>query len=135
MKKIVISCLALVLSACAYFSHNIEMEPQTLPNAKLNEPYMAEVRFVDSRPLVCHLNITADAGLQIIQTEYYKEPTPKNKNYKHHCTRGFIVYGTPNKIGEITVSASGGSYGTGGPMALFVPKYEFSYLTTIKIEP
>ncbi len=129
MKKIVISGLALVLSACTY---NIEVTPQTLPNAKLNVPYMAEVRFLDFGPLSCHLSITADAGLQIIQTEYYKQPTPQNKN---HCVKGFIVYGTPNKIGEVQISATGGSYGTGGPMTLFVPTYDMSYSTTIKIEP
>lgn len=130
MKKIVISGLALVLSACTY---HIEVTPQTLPNAKLNVPYMAEVRFLDFGPLVCHLSITADAGLQIIQTEYYKQPEPQYRD--NHCVQGFIVYGTPNKTGEVQVSATGGSYGMGGPMTLFVPTYDMSYSTTIKIEP
>ncbi len=132
MKKIVISGLALVLSACTY---NIEVTPQTLPNAKLNVPYMAEVRFLDFGPLSCHLSITADAGLQIIQTEYYKLPEPEYTQHKNHCVKGFIVYGTPNKTGEVQVSATGGSYGTGGPMTPFVPSYDLSYFTTIKIEP
>ena len=129
MKKIAISGLALALSACTY---HIEVTPQTLPNAKLNVPYMAEVHFSDPQPLSCDLSITADAGLQIIQTEYYKQPAPQ---YRNHCVKGFIIYGTPNKIGEVQISATGGSYGTGGPMTLFVPTYDMSYSTTIKIEP
>lgn len=129
MKKRVISCLTLVLSACSY---NIDVTPQTLPNAKLNVPYMAEVRFLSFEPLSCNLTITPDVGLQIIQTEYYKQPAPQ---YRNHCVKGFIIYGTPNKIGEVQISATGGSYGTGGPMTLFVPTYDMSYSTTIKIEP
>ncbi len=132
MKKCVVISLSFWIFACSFFPNKIEVAPQTLPNAKLNMHYMAEVRFLDPVPLICHLNITSDVGLQIMPIEEYDA---SSQAYPNHCFQGFLVFGVPNKTGVIHISAIGSSNGLGGPMTMFIQPDTLSFSTTITIEP
>ena len=112
--------LTTVLTGC-FCTQKVEVLPKSLPNAKLDVPYYAEI----------------DINIRVIKRHFYYQIEPENSGLElsptdfgtHVSFNDLKVKGTPKVAGAITIKLSGATYGT-----MSCPGRDFKKVYTIKVE-
>ncbi len=105
--------MALLLTSC---SQPIEIKPNKLPDAYLNDPYQAEIEII---------------GGSVVEMSFSAKVSDTNFRILHHIdTDGYpdynhlTVQGTPIVLKPIYIKLVGGTYGTNFPGKEFVKEYK-----------
>lgn len=124
MKKVRLQFIfTLLLSGCSWTSY-MDYEPKVLSQAKLGQPYYAEIHLLDKGYTFCTVDFydfntqeITELGLTIESLDGNKKYGMEAPEFSHDiCHKGFIVRGVPTKTGTFYINASGYEPRTGGEL-------------------